>query len=223
MNRERQKKITELKKQIHQECMEIEEAAKADIAEIREDARRKKAVLQRRVTQLRRKMEKEDAVERAIEQATASGARWGISGGVRHLVRGKRAGANYEYYTACGKRYYRSIVASYASEAIVCKDCLRVAKVKGWREAWQDKTEGIPDYLWDWHVEELDDISDWAVAKRAIGAMGERCQRVIKMRWGLEGQPRSLLEIASEIGVSTSRAWQIYQNVLKQLSKTLEV
>ena len=58
--------------------------------------------------------------------------------------------------------------------------------------------------------------------QRAVADLPERQRRIIELRFGFDGEQRSLEEIARELRISRERVRQVERNVFTQLEKELE-
>jgi RNA polymerase primary sigma factor len=74
-----------------------------------------------------------------------------------------------------------------------------------------------------------DDPQDSAAAalrslavQRALGTLGERERRIVELRFGFDGEPRSLEAIGRELGITRERVRQLEREALERLESELE-
>jgi RNA polymerase primary sigma factor len=70
-------------------------------------------------------------------------------------------------------------------------------------------------------VDELDDTFRSDAVRAALAELPERDRRVVELRFGLDGETRSLEAIARELGLSRERVRQIEEKALARLAREL--
>jgi len=70
-------------------------------------------------------------------------------------------------------------------------------------------------------AEEAEESLRRQAVRKALSVLAERERRVLELRFGLDGEPRSLEAIARELGISRERVRQLEQDSLTQLEHEL--
>jgi RNA polymerase primary sigma factor len=71
-------------------------------------------------------------------------------------------------------------------------------------------------------AEEAADSLRRQTVRRALGQLPEREQRILELRFGLDGDPMSLESIAKELRITRERVRQLEQTALAKLQRELE-
>jgi len=72
-------------------------------------------------------------------------------------------------------------------------------------------------------VEEIQVPLDFGALRTAVARLPERERDVIRLRYGLDGEPMSLAEVGARLGVTRERVRQIEEKALEQLSLEREL
>jgi RNA polymerase primary sigma factor len=89
-----------------------------------------------------------------------------------------------------------------------------------------DEDAELGDLFADSASEDPQDIAAGALrslaVQRALGKLGERERRIVELRFGFDGEPRSLDAIGRELGITRERVRQLERDALQRLEGELE-